>query len=107
VSLKHGDRSGEGEIDHLVFTGNNFAGSQYIKRGDLQLSVCFTVSCSYTDVMYFNVFTLWSFSSPLVSSNSPTVERALYVYVYVVMLVFVFGSIFLKTAEQYGLGAKG
>jgi hypothetical protein len=60
-----------------------------------QFSVCFLVFCSYTDVIYFNIIHSLlssSFSPPFVSSNSLTIGNMFYTYM--IMLVFVFGSIF-------------
>jgi hypothetical protein len=44
----------------------------------------FCVSCSYTDVIYFNiihVLTFFSFPPPLVSSGSPSSGNVLYIFI--------------------------
>jgi hypothetical protein len=60
-----------------------------------QFSMCFVVTCSYTDVMYFIIIhslTFFpSFPPLLVTSNSLTFGNTfcVYLYVYMIMLVFV------------------
>jgi hypothetical protein len=58
-----------------------------------QFSVCFILSCSYTDVVYFIIHSLsfFSYFPPfLVSSNSPTLGNMFCIYLYVYMIVLVF-----------------
>jgi hypothetical protein len=66
-----------------------------------QFCLHFIVSCSYTDVMYFNIIHSLllssSFPPPSVSSDSPTIGNVLhlqyihtYIYIYTIMLLFVF-----------------
>jgi hypothetical protein len=49
-----------------------------------EFSMCFVVSCSYTNAMYFNIILFLSFSSfppSLVFSNSPNWKHVLYIFI--------------------------
>jgi hypothetical protein len=62
-------------------------------------SMSFVASCSYTDVMYFNIFhslsLFSSFSPPLVSSNSPTFGNMFRIYIYMYIYIYTHTHIYI------------